>query len=272
MSKKQPKYQIKFFYRPGLNLPTEAKEHLQAECRKIAAMCFEEIPNYQCLEQDPHALDDKVITVAQSPDGSIAGFCSAVLLPIEGVGNILHLGLTCVDPSARGHHLTHKLTSKLLTQYLLRYKPIGKLWISNVACVLSSLGNVALNFDNVFPSPLSAPVPDEKHLVIASAISKHHRKIMAISEDARFCPHTFVFQGSVKDTVFQKGESDRQYHHRDKGLNQFYTGLMEFERGDEVLQVGTVSLASLIRYLLRGTVPARITDAMELKLTADMMK
>ena len=265
MSKKLPKYKVDFYYKPGTNLkPVEVKT-LQEELRRVASLCFDELPNYQCLAESSDAMSDKIITVATHPNGKIMGFCSAVLLPVEGHGEVLHLGLTCVSPEARGHGLTHKLTSRLLTQYLLRYKPFGKLWITNVACVLSSLGNVAINFDDIFPSPFAKAEPSRQHQIIAEAISKHHREHIAIDKNAHFCPHTFVFQRSVKDTIFQKSAQDRRYHHRDKGLNQFYIDLMQFEEGDEVLQIGTVSIPALLRYAIRPKGPMRITAASDLK-------
>lgn len=268
MNSKQPKYKVEFFYRPGQRLHRGEIATLQDELRNVASHCFDEIPEYQCLEKSPTALGDKVITVAQNKEGKIVGFCSALLIPMEGLGEVLHLGLTCVDPVARGHRLTHKLTSKLLMHYLLRHRPFSKVWVSNVACVLSSLGNVAKNFENVFPSPYYQAKPTVEQLTIAAAIDQHYRKDIAISEDAEFCPHTFLFKGSVKGSVFEKEESDSRYYHRNKELNQFYMDLIQFERGDEVLQVCSVSLATLARYLLRRTAPLNITAAAELKLAA----
>lgn len=268
MSSKRHKYKVEFFYRPGKNLPRGDIATLQEELRNIASNCFDECPNYQCLEDSRTALDDKVITIAKNSEGKIVGFCSALLIPMEGLGEVLHLGLTCVDPIGRGHRLTHKLTSKLLTHYLLRYRPFGKVWVTNVACVLSSLGNVAKNFENVFPSPYYQAKPTVEQLKIAAAIDQHYRKHIAINDDAEFCPHTFLFKGSVTDSVFEKEAEDTRYHHRDKELNQFYLDLIKFDRGDEVLQIGTVSLATLLRYMLRRTAPLNITAAAELKLAA----
>jgi hypothetical protein len=54
--------------------------------------------------------------------------------------------------------------------------------------------------------------------------------------------------GSVGGTVFQKNAADVKYHHRQNGLNLYYAGLMDFARGDEVLQVGHVSLITSLKY------------------------
>jgi len=74
---------------------------------------------------------------------------------------------------------------------------------------------------------------------------------MYVLDDAYFDPVAFVFRGSVKETVFQKKAEDRRYHHRKNGINLFYQGLLDFENGDEALQIGHVSLLTGIRYQLR---------------------
>lgn len=220
--------------------------------RAVAATCFDPVPNYQCLRGTREAYSDKVITVAYGPDGRVSGFCSAILLDVPGVPSVLHLGLTCVDPAHRGQRLTHLLTSKLALGHLLRTRPHGRVWITNVACVLSSVGSVALNFDAVYPSPFGAVAPSPVHTRIAQVVADRYRDDIAIDPDARFDAQRFVFRGSVKGSVFQKSGDDARFHHRDPEVNDFYRSLLHFEDGDEVLQIGHFSLATLVRYLKRG--------------------
>jgi hypothetical protein len=62
-----------------------------------------------------------------------------------------------------------------------------------------------------------------------------------------------VFKGSVKNTPFEKNEHDSQFYHRNPDLNDFYRGFINFERGDEILQIGHASLAGLLRHTLVQT-------------------
>lgn len=241
---------IEFHHRPGRGLEPRARARLVDELRRVGAACLPELPDYQCF-QGPEALDDKVITVARDRAGRALGFCSAILLDVPGVPAVLHLGLTCVHPDARGRRLTHRLTGRLATQYLLRYRPFGRVWLSNVACVLSSVGNVATSFDAVFPSPF-VDRPSATHRRIAEAIDQRYREAIYIHPDAEFDARRFVFRGSVAGTVFQKSPDDTRYHHREAGLNAFYTALLDLDAGDEVVQVGHFSLATLERYLRTG--------------------
>ncbi len=256
MSKKtEQNLKVEFLYRPGKTLSVEKQKALVRELRDCAATCFDEIPDYQCLRGTKHELDDKAISIAWRPDGKIAGFCSAALLPVEGKGDVLHLGLTCVRPDNRSGGLTHTLTSRVLVQYLVRYRPFSKVWVSNVACVLSSLGNVALHFEEIYPAPSAPARPSVDHVEIAQAIDYYYRDKIYIASDSRFDAEKFVFRGSVKETVFQKSDDDQQFFHRDRELNEYYQNLMSFDNGDEVLQVGYVTLLTYVKYAAKKLMP-----------------
>lgn len=167
------------------------------------------------------------------------------------MGNILHLGLTCVRPLARRMGLTHKLTSKVVMTYLTRYSLFKKAWISNVACVLSSLGNVAINFEDVYPSPFMMR-PTEDQVKVAKLINEKYRWELYINKGASFDEQKFVFERSVIGTMFEKSETDKKYYHRDMDLTQFYLNRLDFENGDEVLQIGQVSLMTFPKYVLKS--------------------
>lgn len=244
-------YRIEMYDRPGLTMDDHGLQKLMDELAAVAATCFNPLPEYQVMAGTRAEMSDKIISVALDNSNAIKGFCSVVLLPVKGVGNVLHLGLTCVHPDARRNHLTHKLIKKAVLGYLLKRNPFGKQWISNCAAVLSSLGNVAVNFDAVYPSPFTNTRPTRTHLKIGETIDREYRHKMFILPDAVFDREKFVFRRSVKDTVFVKSASDYQYYHRRSFLNRFYSGLMNFDEGDEVLQIGYFRMASALKYFLR---------------------
>lgn len=242
------RYTVDYLHKPGTQMSDTELSELVAELRTVAADCFTELPDYQCISGRRDTLARNAIAVARRPDGTVAGFCSALLLDVDGVGEVLHLGLTCVARADRGARLTHLLTSKVLMEYLLR-RPLDRVWISNVACVLSSLGNVALHFDDVFPSPFFDGPPSDKHLAIARAIAERYRRDIYITANAELDEDRFVFRGSnTPGNAFCKQEDDARFHHREAVLNDFYAENMGWERGDEVVQVGHVSLRRLVGY------------------------
>ena len=244
-------FQFEVFQEPGRVLSDASLDTLARDIREIAGECFHELPDYQAIVGTRKALSDKLITLAKDEFGIPQGFCSMVFLDVKGVGRVLHLGLTCVRPGARGKRLTHFLVKKALTGYLFRQNPFGKIWISNCAGVLSSLGNVAMHFEHVFPSPFCSDRPGDTHVKIARAIDSQFRQEMYVLPDAVLDENKFVFRGSVKDTVFHKEKDDLAYHHRKNGLNRFYANMMNFEQGDEVLQIGYFRMVSVVKYILR---------------------
>ncbi len=245
------KYFFEYVEYPGRYLSDTKLIPLVKDIRDCATTCFDELPNYQCIKGTREELSDKIISLAYREDGVLAGFCSTVVLPVKYIGKVLHLGLTCVRPEDRGGKLTHKLMTKVLVNYIFRKSPFNKVWISNCACVLSSLGNVAIYFENVFPSPFGSKEPSFKHHLIANTINTLYREKMYILPDAKFDYNNFVFRGSVINTPFQKSTSDRQYNHRFGFSNNYYNNIMNIDKGDEVLQIGTVSAFSLIKYFHR---------------------
>lgn len=251
MSPGRDPYRITGLYRPG-RWPQARQQALVEELRAVAATCFDKVPLYQALSGRPEELERCVLGVAREREGGrLVGFCSSLLLPVPGLGDVFHLGLTCVRPEARRGGLTHRLTSAAATYYLLTRRPLSRVWVSNVACVLSSLGNVALHFEDIHPSPLRPGPPAPEHLAVARAISARYRASVAIDPEAVLDEQRFVFRGSVPGTVFEKDADDQRYHHRDAQLNAFYAELLDFSAGDEVVQVGSMSVLGAVRYALR---------------------
>lgn len=234
---------------PAKWLPESKVRKLQNEITELATQCLDELPNYQCLRNDLRDMDRLIICTAKTADGKLIGFTSSYLLEVYGE-TVLHLGLTCVSPEARGLRLTHKLSSKVIQKFLWTYSLTKSSWVSNVACVLSSLGNVASYFDQVYPSPF-AYSPSPKQVEIALYISQTYREELYIRPQAQFDSKNFLFKESVLGNMFQKELGDARFHHRNPMLNQFYRSLIDFESGDEVLQIAKVSWMTFPKYVFK---------------------
>ncbi len=244
-------FTIELFHRPGNSMGQGELKRFHAEILEVAKTCLDEIPYYQCLSGEVDQYRRLIIATARDQQGRMVGFCSAYLLQAGELGEILHLGLTCVRPDTRGGGLTHKLTGKVVMAHLLRTSWFAPVWISNVACVLSSLGNVGVHFEEVYPSPYMAS-PSHKHIEWARLIDQKFRWELLIDKNAVFDEQNFVFRGSVKGNMFQKDEHDRRYRHREEWLNDYYANLMDFHNGDEVLQIGKISFLAYPKHVLRN--------------------
>lgn len=248
-------YRYEFLYKPGTWMTDEQLEELTTKIRETALTSFDALPDYQVLRGTREEFSDKVIALAWCPDGSLAGFCSTVIFNIDGVGDVQHLGLTVVRPQDRSNGLTHILTSRAVKGYLMKHKPLfGKLWITNCAAVLSSLVNVAKYFEDIYPSPFHGKANRAIYDRIAAAIDEHYRDKIYISEDAFFDHDSYVFRKSVEGTVFKKDRNDKRFHHRNSELNNYYKNMMNFEDGDEVLQIGYVSTLAAFRHMYERSI------------------
>jgi hypothetical protein len=251
------KHSLEVYDCPGNYLNDVEFLKLNQEILSVAKECLDEIPDYQCLTGKREEYKRLIIAVARNEEGKMLGFCSSYLLTLPSNEFILHLGLTCVRPEGRKGGLTHKLTGKVVKNYILRYSLFRTSWISNVACVLSSLGNVALHFDEVYPSPFVENA-SSGHKRVSSYIDQFYRNELYVPKSATFNSEKFIFENSVSGTMFEKSETDRKFHHRDQDLTRFYASMINFNNGDEVLQIGKVSLLTFPKYLIRNFMKKRM--------------
>ena len=239
-------YNFQVFDRPSLTLlPLECSQ-LAKELRTLAKSCLNPVPNYQCLSSAPHALDDKVIAVMRETQGPqrIVAFVSAVYLHIplgenknEG-STVLHTGLTCVVPGSKRQGIVALLFFHLFGYLRAQPEFVRGLWMTSVAEVTSSLGNIAEYAVDVYPSP-QCNAPSSTHVRIADAVSKKYRDAMLIAPDAVFDQERFVFRGAnPPGSCFRKDTEDPRYHHRDPRVNDYYRELLGRNEGNIVLQVG----------------------------------
>jgi hypothetical protein len=250
------RYTFDYLYRPGDWMTERALASLSTEVVALGRKCLDPLPDYQVFLGTREAFRDKVITTARDADGRLVAFCSCVLLPME-VGEVLHLGLTCVEPSLRGSRLSSALANRLITRYFVTRKLLGRVWMTSVACVLSVLGNVAKSFRLVYPTPWQLEPFADEVMAIAETFDREFRHVAYVQPEATFDRESFVFRGSGRGTAFQKEGDAVEFHHRDAALNAFYRARLHFEDGDELLQIVSFTLWDVLRYQLDDRLGAR---------------
>lgn len=248
-------YSFDVYDRPGKQWSPQKCRDVVQELREFASAFLNPLPDYQCLSLAPGALDDKLLVIVrqESAPYKIVAFTSSVLIEMpflkefDACTTVLHGGLTCVSPSVRGSNLTIQLTYYTWA-HMSQEHPDG-FWTTNVAEVISSLGNFGIYTRHCYPHP-SVPKPLEIQRRIAQEISLHHRGSMDISPDAIFDPETFVFKGSnPPGSCFRKDSEDKRYHHRSQKETEYFRALLGRNEGNEVLQVGLLSLDILLQIL-----------------------
>ncbi|KAM3065055.1 hypothetical protein ACMFMF_011367 [Clarireedia jacksonii] len=247
-------YHTDIFLRPGITLPnSKQKIGLQADLCALGRVCLDPLPCYQVFDlASPTTLDDKlIVTIRQGHQ--LIGFVSAVLLDIDGLETpVLHTGITVIDPQHRKTSMKRLLFSNLFMKVLSEY-PQG-IWVTSLAEVITSLVQFAHYTTEVFPAPqwirqMGTSRPSSVHLMIAKQISSRHRPKMCVSPTASFDEKTFVFSGSndwLEGKAFLKDVDDPLRLHRDAEASQFFRQLLRKGSGDEVLQVGFLSLPKIM--------------------------
>jgi len=199
-------------------------------------------------------LDHAVVTlVYEATSGLPIAFNALSLLRVALRGrdvDVIHLGLAMVDPAYRGRGLSAVLYG-LTCMLLLFRNQLRPIWMTNVSQVPSVIGLVTETFSNVFPSPDPRQRRSYDHLMIARSIMKHHRKVFGVSNEAGFDEQRFVVTNAYTggSDPLKKSFAEAPPHRID-AYNRMCRAALDYDVGDDFLQVGQIDLAAARKFLL----------------------
>jgi hypothetical protein len=252
-----PSVDVRIVERPGLRLGSRDCDALVADLRVVVARCLNGASlDYGVFTGARERLDRSVITVIyrKGTDEPIA-FSVLAILPVSLRGrleDVLHLGLAMVDPGYRGHGLSWALYGLTVMQMFVRrqFRPI---WISSVSQVPAVVGLVDIGFSNVFPTISADRRPTLEQLAVAHQLMRHHREAFGVGPDASFDEDRFVIRNAYtggSDNL--KKSFDNATKHRIDGYNDLCRRELDYDRGDDFLQIGQYDLGVVRRYLRRN--------------------
>lgn len=249
-------YRVWIVERPGTRLPAPALARLKQDCDRVVRACLGgEGLDYGLFDDDGEAWDCSVITlVTRLSDGRPVAFNAMPQLAVTRAGNpatVLHLGLVMVDPQERSGGLSWILYGLTCFALFLR-QGLRPLWVSSVTQVPAVVGMVAETFSNVFPAQQATP-QSFTHRHLAHQIMRRHRHAFGVGQDAGYDPDRQVITNAYT------GGSDNlkktfavAAKHRNAHYNAFCEAELDYARGDDVLQIGTIDLAAGQRFLSRS--------------------
>lgn len=246
---------------PGRSLDQDGLDRLIEDLRGIASKTLaRESLTYGVFSGDRETLDRAIITiVSEAGSGRPIAFnaLSTLQTPLDGeMVTVTHLGLVMVDPDARGQGLSWVLYG-LTALVVFARGGLRPRWVSNVTQVPAVVGMVTDNFADVFPSPQPDSRQSFAHVQLARGIMTSHRKVFGVGADAEFDAARFVITNAYtggSDAL--KKSFDEAQKHRDEIYNSYCRRELDYDRGDDVLQLGRIDLAGARRYLL-SNVPRR---------------
>lgn len=269
-------YETRIVERPGAWMP---EAELAALTEDLITVAAKTLPRgsltYGVFSGDPERLKSTIVTLVRNKKtGQPVAFNALALMDITTMAEpmqVLHLGLVMVDPDEQSRGLSWVLYG--LTCILLLFRnQMRPLWVSNVTQVPAIVGMVAETFSGVFPTPQRSKQRSLEHLLLARAIMAEHRHVFGVGAEAGFDEDRFVITNAYTGGSDElKKTFDEAPSHRDPIYNDFCRELLDYERGDDVLQLGQIDLATAAGYL-KNSVPRASLAGVGVTLVAMMMQ
>ena len=245
---------VQLWDRPGRWLDDGALGRLVDDLRTvaIAGQRGKPMPQYGALLGERDDLARRCITlVTLKRTGEPIGFCALAYFDIvmgARLISVVHLGLLYVVPDHQHRHLSNVLYGAS-TLLLLTRGGLQPFWISNVSQVPAAIGLTARHYDDVYPRPDKGARQSFMHLALARAILRDHRRAFGVGDDARFNEQRQVIENAYtggSDDL--KKTWDEAPKHRDPAINEMCRTWLDYDRGDDVLQLGRCNLKSMTRF------------------------
>jgi len=253
--------QTRIIESPGEVLSDAELETLVEQLRGVAraALPLQDL-TYGVFSGDRARLGRAIVTlICEEASGRPIAFNALSAMEVERDGAstpVIHLGLVMVDPQVRGQGLSWVLYG-LTALVLFARDGLRPTWISSVTQVPAVVGMVSETFSDVFPAPGDAARRSFAHLQLARGIMRRHRDVFGVGAEAGFDEARFVITNAYtggSDAL--KKTFDAAPGHRDERFNAFCRRELDYDRGDDLLQLGRIDLAAARRYLLQD-VPRR---------------
>jgi hypothetical protein len=246
--------------RPGRWMPGHEITRLLADLRSVARRTLSQGDlDYGILTGAPERLDRSIVTILYDRRrAEPVAFNALAVMDVTLHGRpteVLHMGLVMVDPEVRSQGFSWVLYG--LTCLVLFFRnQMRPLWLSNVTQVPAIVGMIAETFTDVFPSPRPGTRRSFEHLLLARAIMQGHRHVFGVGAEAGFDEQRFVITNAYTGgSDHLKKTLAAAPRHRDEIYNAFCARELDYDRGDDVLQLAQLTTDTARRFLLRNVPP-----------------
>ena len=237
----------KVYERPGKWMNEKKLKSLTDDIHQVAVFGQgeKEIPDYGVLKGSPDDLNNRVITIGyEKKTGKPVGFAAQIFLDVPiglNITEVLHLGLVFVVKGYQKKSLMGMLY--ILPNILLLIKTgFRPIWISNVSQVPAVIGVVADYYTTVYPDPIHITKQSLMQKALAAGIMQNHRNAFGTGEDAIYDEEQQIIYNSYtggSDNL--KKSFDESPKYREESVNVFCKENLNYERGDDFLQIGMLS-------------------------------
>jgi hypothetical protein len=227
---------------------------LREVVHNIARLRLNELPDYGVFRPGRDPWRNRVVTVAyERRSQRPVGFSAMVYCPLSDVDRVLpvmHLGLVVLDRRPAIHNLLLAIYYFPLACTLL-LRELAPYWITSVSMEPAIIGAVSDCFDGTYPNYRGNTRPDPMRLAIARSMVARYGSEFGVGPDARLREDTFVIEGSCRGPSEHLRRDFRQVaRYPLASCNSFCRAALDFERGDELIQVAGVSLRTAVNAAL----------------------
>lgn len=239
------RFRVDVFDQPGRWMSEGQLARLQDQLASVADRSLDERLSYGVFSRTRSAFCNRVIAVAYDTEsGEPCGFTAMVYLPLRRAGQrtelIIHLGLTMIASEYRGNRLQTPLFQRIFRSPIVNQFRLSFI-ITNIAASPAGIGAVSDYFLDTFPNYHRDTPATAFHHEVAAQVLRRDRHEFGCSRAATFDAETFVVVGSNQPSgggasAFIKTDPVSRY--RNEACNDFCSDVLDFERGDELFQVG----------------------------------
>ena len=225
--------------------------------------------DYGVFDDKSERLNHSIVTIIKNQDKTPVAFNALAVIKTDinhRDTQVLHLGLVMIDPEKRQRGFSWILYG--LTCFLLFLRNgLRPIHVSNVTQVPAVAGLVGETFSHVYPTPVATENADFGKLLLARSIMQDHRHVFGVGDEAEFDEQKFIICNAYTGGSDQlKKTFEKTSKHRNENYNIFCQTVLDYDRGDDLLQLGQIDLAAASKYIRREVPKGSILNIAVLSL------
>ena len=234
---------------PGRWMTEPELDRLRKDVKSITLARLGALPTYGVFLPGRDAWRNRIVTCLYARDRTPIAFSTVVSYPLalDGrVHDVFQLGLVVANSRSAERTIIPLYSYPLA--YILALRGFREYWIAQTSMIPNLIGFVTDTFVDVFPHYRHRRPPAPRVRDIARLLVSEHGDEFGAGPDSRFNEETFAVSRCYDGAAEPLRKSwDDVAKHRDPRCNELCRRTLDYNRGDDLLLIGRVNLAMLLR-------------------------
>lgn len=227
---------------------------LRGDIESVTVARLGALPSYGIFLPGREAWSTRVVTCLYDRDHRPVAFSTLVYfgLVLDGrIHPVYQLGL--VVASGRSPQRTIIPLYSYPLAYVLALRGFRQFWVAQASMIPNLIGFVAETFVDVYPHYRHHRAPPRLVRSIAQLLVSAHGDEFGAGPESRFDPSTFAVSRCYDGPAELLRKSwEEVTKHRDPRCNELCRRALDYDRGDDLLLIGRVNLAMLLRRTVKA--------------------